>query len=222
MKSNVDVTDMIDKKTRNSGGRDGRSSDTRQRIYEAALALFMKHGYNKVTIDDICNKIGLTKGAFYAHFESKGQIVMERVLAVDHHYRDVLLPQVAGLETAAEKLVVFFRLFLAYMDELGKETVRSAYHIQIGYDKKISSPIAERRELYRILEELVLEGQRNGEFRTDLTGAEIAQVLMHNIRGIVYNWCLPISKFSIEQFGESMLSILVAGLHKDRNRDVRD
>ena len=117
-------------------------------------------------------------------------------------------------ETAAEKLVVFFRLFLAYMHELGEETVRSAYHIQIGYEKKLSSLIAERRELYKILEELVSEGQHNGEFRTDLTSAQIAQVLMHNVRGIVYNWCLPISKFSIEESGESLLSIVVAGLRR--------
>jgi AcrR family transcriptional regulator len=212
MKSNADVTDMIDKKTRDPDGRDGRSSDTRQRIYETAIALFTKHGYNKVTVEDICETIGVTKGAFYAHFESKGQIVMERVLAVDQHYRDVILPQVTGLETAAEKLVVFFRLFLAYMHELGKETVRSAYHIQIGYDKKISSLIAERRELYKILEELVSEGQHNGEFRTDLTSAQITQVLMHNVRGVVYNWCLPISKFSIEESGENILGILIAGL----------
>jgi len=208
------MTGMADKKKRGPDNTDGRSSNTRQRIYDEALTLFMKRGYNEVTIDDICSKVGVTKGAFYAHFESKGQIVMERILAVDHHYRDDILPQVANLGTVAEKLLVFCRLFLTYMNELGKETVRVAYYIQIGYDRKISSLIAERRELYKILEELVIEGQHNGEFRDDLTSTQIAQALMHNIRGIVYNWCLPISKFSIEEYGESLLRIIISGLKK--------
>ncbi len=205
---------MTNKKKSDAGGPKGRSSDTRQRIYDTALTLFMKRGYNKVTIDDICDKVGLTKGAFYAHFESKDQIVMERILAVDYYYRDNILPQVADLTSATEKLLVFCRLFLAYMNELGKETVRSAYHVQIGYDKKLSSIIMERRELYKILEGFVLEGQKSGEFRIDLTSTQITQVLMHNIRGIVYNWCLPISKFSIEEFGENLLRILIAGLKR--------
>jgi AcrR family transcriptional regulator len=209
------TADMIDKKKR-SDGSDGRLSDTRQRIYDAALSLFTKRGYNKVTIDDICNKVGVTKGAFYAHFVSKDQLVMERILAVDHYYRDEILPRIANLRTAGEKLLGFLRLFFAYMNEVGKETVRSAYQVQIGYDKKLSSIIAERRELFRILEEIVSEGQKSGEFRTDMTSTQLTQVLMHGARGIIYNWCLPISRFDIEEYGESLLLILIAGLKKER------
>ena len=207
------ATNMTDRKRRD-GGRDGRSSDTRQRIYDTALALFLKHGYNKVTIDNICDKVGVTKGAFYAHFESKDQIVMERILSVDQYYREKILPQVVNLNTASDKLLGFFRLFFAYMNELGKETVRSAYQVQIGYDKKVSTIIAERRELFLILEKFISEGQRSGEFRTDMTNTQLTQVLMHGLRGIIYNWCLPVSKFSIEEFAESLLLVLIAGLKR--------
>src|SRR5512147_1401810 len=48
-----------------------RSEETRSRILEAAIKLFSHRGYNKASVDDICAEAGISKGAFYHHFESK-------------------------------------------------------------------------------------------------------------------------------------------------------
>jgi len=51
---------------------------TRQKLFETSIALFEQHGYENVTIDDICGHIGVSKGAFYTtavrlkHIEIKG------------------------------------------------------------------------------------------------------------------------------------------------------
>ncbi|RDJ00578.1 TetR/AcrR family transcriptional regulator [Dyella solisilvae] len=47
---------------------------TRARIVEAARRLFNRHGFEQVTIDQIMADAGLTRGAFYHHFESKDQL----------------------------------------------------------------------------------------------------------------------------------------------------
>lgn len=44
---------------------------TRERIVEAARELFNRHGFDRVTIDMVMARAGLTRGGFYAHFESK-------------------------------------------------------------------------------------------------------------------------------------------------------
>ncbi|GAA3863309.1 TetR/AcrR family transcriptional regulator [Celeribacter arenosi] len=44
---------------------------TRARIVEAARQLFNTHGYDRVTIDMVMERAGLTRGGFYAHFTSK-------------------------------------------------------------------------------------------------------------------------------------------------------
>jgi TetR/AcrR family transcriptional regulator, cholesterol catabolism regulator len=192
--------------------RDVRSQLTRQKIYDTAVSLFLKKGYDEVTVDDICEKVGLTKGAFYAHFRSKDQIVIERMLAVDEHYRSDILPRVAGLKSGMDKILAFVRLLLKHMNELGKVTVKTAYYTQIGYDQKLSAIMTEKRTLYKIIQELVTEGQEKGELRNDLSSTEITQAIMHNIRGIVYDWCLSTSKFDIEQAGEDLIKILATGI----------
>ncbi|MFH1136893.1 MAG: TetR/AcrR family transcriptional regulator [Pseudomonadota bacterium] len=190
----------------------GGPGDTRQRIYETAIPMFIKKGYDNVSIDDICRRMGLTKGAFYAHFKSKDQLVVERILAVDKYYREEIFPALADLETAADKLLTFCRLVFRYMDLLGKKVINTAYYIQIGPNPKVSGAMTEKRELYRIVEELIDEGRATGEFRGDISGTELTQTVMHNIRGVIYDWCLPHSRFDLEEAGEIMLRVLCAGL----------
>src|SRR5512143_3765904 len=48
-----------------------RSEETRGRIMQAAIQLFSSRGFNSASVDDICAEAGVSKGAFYHHFESK-------------------------------------------------------------------------------------------------------------------------------------------------------
>jgi AcrR family transcriptional regulator len=44
---------------------------SRNKIVEAARVLFNVHGFEKVTIDMVMAKAGMTRGGFYKHFKSK-------------------------------------------------------------------------------------------------------------------------------------------------------
>jgi TetR/AcrR family transcriptional regulator, transcriptional repressor for nem operon len=43
----------------------------RQKLLDAALALIRTKGYEATTVDDLCAAAGVTKGAFFHHFDSK-------------------------------------------------------------------------------------------------------------------------------------------------------
>ncbi len=49
----------------------------RERILESSFRLFAIKGFKGVTIDDLMNNCGLTRGAFYAHFTSKAELYRE-------------------------------------------------------------------------------------------------------------------------------------------------
>ena len=54
-----------------------QKADTRQRILEAAGALFREHGIDGVGVDAVMHAAGLTHGGFYLHFASKDALVAE-------------------------------------------------------------------------------------------------------------------------------------------------
>lgn len=43
----------------------------RRKLLDAARSLIREKGYSKTTVDELCAKAGLTKGAFFHHFKSK-------------------------------------------------------------------------------------------------------------------------------------------------------
>jgi AcrR family transcriptional regulator len=49
--------------------------DTRERILETALDLFIERGYEKTSLREIAERIGVTKPALYYHFASKEEIL---------------------------------------------------------------------------------------------------------------------------------------------------
>src|SRR5262249_28383201 len=53
--------------------------DTRERILESARRLFNKNGFTEVSIDEVMENAGLTRGGFYRHFSDKDELYAEAV-----------------------------------------------------------------------------------------------------------------------------------------------
>ncbi len=52
-------------------------SETREKLLETALTLIWQSNYSIVGVNEICKQAGVTKGAFYHHFESKASLFCE-------------------------------------------------------------------------------------------------------------------------------------------------
>ncbi len=57
-------------------GGDTPRGGTRERIQEVALELFAEQGYDKTSLREIAERLGVTKAALYYHFQSKEDIVL--------------------------------------------------------------------------------------------------------------------------------------------------
>jgi AcrR family transcriptional regulator len=78
-----------------------RSVGTRERILEVALGLFSEQGYEKTSLREVAERVGVTKAALYYHFPSKEDILTELVEAahgVGHHFLAGLLPEDGPLD----------------------------------------------------------------------------------------------------------------------------
>ena len=75
--------------------RQQKAIETKKKIYEAAKHLAMAHGIENVSVDSIVEAAGVSKGAFYVHFESKDTLVAtlinEYTNIADLDYKSFLL-----------------------------------------------------------------------------------------------------------------------------------
>ncbi|MFB8394921.1 TetR/AcrR family transcriptional regulator [Streptomyces yangpuensis] len=53
-----------------------RRGDTRQRIQDIALELFVEQGYEKTSLREIAERLEVTKAALYYHFKTKEDIII--------------------------------------------------------------------------------------------------------------------------------------------------
>ena len=54
-----------------------KSEQTKERILQEAWKLFAKKGYQAVTMTDICEKTGLSRGGLYRYYAGTGEIFSE-------------------------------------------------------------------------------------------------------------------------------------------------
>ncbi|THV31286.1 TetR/AcrR family transcriptional regulator [Glycomyces paridis] len=54
--------------------RDQQQPSTRERIQQTAIALFSEHGYERTSLREIAEQLGVTKAALYYHFKTKEDI----------------------------------------------------------------------------------------------------------------------------------------------------
>jgi AcrR family transcriptional regulator len=55
--------------------------DVRSRVLDAALELFSEHGFEGTTIQQIADRLGVTKAALYYHFESPKDEILAALIA---------------------------------------------------------------------------------------------------------------------------------------------
>lgn len=66
------------------------SAESRDRILLSAERLFTEKGFDQVSIDQVMREAGMTRGAFYSHFDSKRELYAEAIrsaarrMACDH------------------------------------------------------------------------------------------------------------------------------------------
>jgi AcrR family transcriptional regulator len=92
-------------------------TDTRHRIEQAAIRLFVQKGVTETTVRDIAGALNLSEGALYRHFESKDDLVWQ---LFERHYVDFgtrLHTLADGAETTRDKLAAMIHGFCRAHDE---------------------------------------------------------------------------------------------------------
>jgi AcrR family transcriptional regulator len=65
-------------------------ANTRERILNVSLELFSDQGYDKTSLRQIAERLGITKAAIYYHFASKGDILMALHMRLHEYGREAL------------------------------------------------------------------------------------------------------------------------------------
>ena len=191
------------------------ANDQPSKVAEAALGLFLEHGYDATPMSLIAKHTGLTKAGFYHHFESK-----EQLLYVVHksHIERLLLPMIdeaARVTDPQERLRKFLGDYALLL------TQHPSLQVLINETKSLSAEHSQeirnawRRGLHLVRDAITdLQKQKGCDSQLDPTYAAFAAIGMCSW---ICNWFDPSRPQSGPEVAQTMVAVFLHGLMPGKN-----
>ncbi len=194
------------KKTLNK--RQIQAKNTYEKLYNVTIDQVERKGFQNITVEEICNKAGVSVGTFYNYFKSKNAILNEIFRLADDYFLDTVSINLTQGNTY-DKIVDFFWYYAEYNKSRGLDLVKQLYTVHNTLF------ITKGRHMQTVLQKIIEEGKLSGEINSDMTSKEIVQYLFIAIRGVVYDWCLNDGNYDLTEFVVEYTKRLIKVLKND-------
>lgn len=169
-------------------------NDTKELILETAFVLFTQKSYKAVTLHEIVNKTGLSKGAFYHYFTSKEKLFLE---VIDKFFFNAMLVDFSQLNK--NSLKEFYTDYVITLQnkfkELRKKLLLGDPKVNINFITLLFDAINLfpdfRGKLLSVLNDEIKEWKKvvhaariKGEFTSPMTDDQIARMFIYSNDGI--------------------------------------
>ena len=158
------LTDMPRKNARNTKGR----------IISAAWRLFYEQGYEDTTVEDIVFESETSKGSFYHYFDGKDALLGTLAYVFDEKYEELMETMDPSM-TAMEKLIYLNHELFAMIDGgISMDLLARLLSTQL-LAKGEKHLLDRNRTYFKLLRQIISQGQKDGQLRTDRTVNEIVK-----------------------------------------------
>ncbi|MDF2593073.1 MAG: transcriptional regulator [Clostridia bacterium] len=186
--------------------------NTREHILNVAFHLFLQKSFKEVTLKDIVEKTGMSKGAFYHYFTSKEQLFLE---LVNHVFTSVL--EIPFESFSKESLYHFYIDYVNYyvknlkqQNENKEDSAPSFNYISLIFDAiKLFPDFQEKLLLSKQVQlnawkEIIHEARNKGEIQSPMNDEQIANMFINSSGGVEMN---SIFEGSSEDIGRNLLNL---------------
>jgi TetR/AcrR family transcriptional repressor of nem operon len=167
-----------------------REFDTDQAL-DAAIETFWTHGYEGTSVNDLLESMGLQKGSLYKAFGDKRSLYLTALRRYIDRVRRGVAREVEGIDSPRGKIVAWIALTRHFGEDrqgtLRKGCMAVNTLIEKGpHDPEVQALVEEYfRGVERFMAGVIAEGQRRGEFRSDLPSEQLARYLIEYVSGVL-------------------------------------
>ena len=137
----------------------------KEKIMQAGIKSFAAYGYNKTTMEDIAEMLGMKKNSLYYYFENKDALFEAIIREEISKHADCQHSILTQNLPASEKLIKIVELFLQHIKEDSeKYSIKVKSFLEIGKIIKKLFPDFKLGKC-QILETTLNEGIKSGEFK---------------------------------------------------------
>lgn len=190
-----------------------RGSDRRRLIQETAARLIAANGYERTSMEDIAQAVGIKKGSFYYFYRSKDELLADLFRLALEEPQQKFDAIVAGPGVTTEKLRrLVTALVHAFHELLALMVTFTRVDLDSLKDPRQRRVIRDlRRRFETTWEDVVREGIERGEIRPDLD----YKIVTFGIIGMInwmFKWYEPGGRLGPDQIAEIYGAMICEGL----------
>jgi AcrR family transcriptional regulator len=201
------------------GRRERHRTETRDRLYRAALALFAERGFLETTVEDITEAADVGKGTFFNYFPTK-----EHILAEFGGQRTAALER--ALQKARATKGPVLDVFRELVGDAGGQADKSAALLRAIFAAHASCTSV-REELLkrshhgrRILAQIFSLAQEHGEIRRDIPAIALARMTQRIFMGVTMSWAIK-PESTLRKISEEVWDLIQPSLLPAETRTLR-
>ena len=191
-----------------------RGKNTKRKIVTAAWRLFYEQGYDHTTVDEIIELSETSKGSFYHYFDGKDALLSSLSMLFDEKYEELIPTLTDDMDSFEKLLYLNQELFQLIENSVSLDLLARLYSTQLT-TKGEKHLLDHNRIYYKLLRQIVQEGQSRGELRTDLSVNEITKLYALCERALMYDWCICNGDYSLKSYAKTVMPMLLREIRKN-------
>ena len=193
---------------------------TKSRFVSAAWKLFYEYGYDDTTVEEIVEESGTSKGSFYHYFSGKDALLSSLSDLFDDKYQELIPTLDKDMDSFDQLMYLNQELFLMIDNSVSLDLVARMYSSQLvtAGEKHL---LDHNRVYYKLLRQIVTEGQKKGELREDVSVNEIVKAYALCERALIYDWCISNGDYSLCQYAKSMMPVFLGSFRTKKASDEK-
>ncbi len=189
---------------------------TKKKLYEIAEKLFKEYDFEAISVGDITDEAGITKGAFYVHFESKdaliAQLIADHAARADMEYKEFLEKLPSDMLASEKLLALAEKIADVLISIISYENMKKIYQMLLAKTVDTEAVKGYDRELYALIHSILSRGVQRGEFKADMSLDILSRHFVMAIRGASYEWCVRYPDFDLKDQVVGQCRLLIEGI----------
>ena len=186
-------------------------SDKREAILRSATHVFARKGFFNSKVSDIAAAAGIADGTVYLYFKSKDEILHS---IFDRAMVDFIADGKRELETIEDPVSKLRRIAELHLERLGDDRdLAIVFQVELRGSTKFMQEFSAAgfAEYLDIIKRTIEDGQRSGEFRSDVKPITCAKILYGALDEMVTNWILSPRSYPLAPMAAEVMKIFLGG-----------
>lgn len=186
-----------------------KSKETKERIFQAAIRILQRNGYENLSIKNICEEAGVSNGSFYHHFKTKDDLLSYYIEA-QPTINPELLAAPSDKDSAKAAIVEVYLNYATYCKELGVEFVAGYYN---PHNQALNPDIRTERPYPIVTVQQYLEKAVYSEcISLNLSISEVVTDIRMIVIGNAFEWAMRNGEVDFEENIRRSLSHYLDGV----------